>query len=146
MAIKVRSLEETVQRWSEKAAAGATYYASGVKGAGEDWLKGALGAGAAYKSGISAGNIQQLFEGGIKKAGSEKYVRKATTVGPGRFSEGVSVGAPDFRIGVDPFLAVIAGTTLTTRGARGAEVNWSRVKQVGDPLHKKRLALRAAGG
>lgn len=144
--IKVRSLEDTVKRWTEKAAAGATYYESGVKGAGEDWLKGTIAAGGAYKSGISAGNIQQLFEGGVRKAGSEKYVRKASGVGPARFSEGVGAGAPDFRTGVDPFLSTIAGITLTTRGARGAEVNWSRVKQVGDPLHKKRLALRAAGG
>lgn len=146
MAIKVRSLEETAKRWTEKAAAGAAYYASGVAGAGEDWLRGAVNAGAAYKSGVSAGNIQQLFEGGIKRAGSAKYVRKATGPGAERFPGGVTAGEQDFRTGVDPFLAAIAGITLTPRGARGAEVNWSRVKQVGDPLHKKRLALRAAGG
>ena len=144
--IKVRSLEETVKRWAEKAAMGSAYYASGVKGAGEDWLRGAKDAGPAYKSGVSQGNIQALYEGGVAKAGSEKYVRKASGVGPGRFSEGISAGQPDFRSGIDPMLSTIAGITLTARGGRASEINWSRVKQVGDPLHKKRLALRAAGG
>lgn len=146
MAIKVRSLDETVKRWLEKAAGGAAYYESGVKGAGEDWFKGAVGAGAAYKGGVSAGNIQALFEGGVRKAGAEKYVRKASGVGKDRFPGGIADGAPDFRSGIDPMLSTIAGLTLTARGARASEVNWSRVKQVGDPLHKKRLALRAAGG
>lgn len=142
MAIKVKSLAEVIDKWARNASGAQTYYESGVKGAGADWLAGASGAGAAFRAGVSAGNIQQLFEGGVRKAGAEKYTRKATTVGPGRFSEGVGAGKKDYSDGVSPMLETIAGTTLSTRGPRGSAANLQRVAQVADALHKKRLALR----
>ncbi len=140
--IKVKSLTEVANKWANNAAGAQTYYESGVKGAGQDWLTGASNAGPAFKAGVSAGNIQQLFEGGVKKAGAEKYTRKASEIGPGRFSSGVAAGKADYSSGVEPMLASIAGITLSTRGPRGSAANLQRVAQVADALHKKRLALR----
>ena len=142
MTIKVKPLAEVVSKWARNAAGAQTYYESGVKGAGADWLANTEKAGAAFRAGVSAGNIQQLFEGGVRKAGAEKYTRKATTVGPGRFSEGVSAGTKDYTDGVGPMLDTIAGATLSPRGPRGSAANLQRVAQVADALHKKRLALR----
>ena len=142
MAIKVKSLAEVVKKWAANAAGAQTYYESGVKGAGADWLAGASAAGPAFKAGVSAGNIQDMYLGGIRKAGAEKYTRKASEVGPGRFSQGVAAGTQDYSSGVDPMLSTIAGITLSPRGPRGSAANLQRVAQVADALHKKRLALR----
>jgi hypothetical protein len=142
MTIKVKSLTEVVKKWTTNAAGAQVYYESSVKGAGQDWLNATSNAGAAFKAGVSAGNIQTLFEGGVKKAGAEKYTRKAGEVGPGRFSQGVAAGSPDYSSGVDPMLQTIGALTLSTRGPRGSAANIQRVSQVADALHKKRLALR----
>lgn len=142
MAIKVKAIAQVVAKWAQNAAGAQTYYESGVKGAGQDWLNNTSNSGAAFKAGVSAGNIQQLFEGGVRKAGADKYVRKAGDVGPGRFSQGVAAGTPDYNAGVAPMLETIANLTLSARGPRGSAANIQRVSQVADALHKKRLALR----
>ena len=140
--IKVKALAEVIKKWAANSAGAQTYYEAGVKTAGADWLAGAGASGPAFKAGVSAGNIQQLFEGGIRKAGAEKYTRKAVEVGPGRYSSGVAAGQKDYSDGVNPMLETIAGLTLSTRGPRGSAANIQRVSQIADALHKKRLALR----
>ena len=142
MAIKVKPIAQVVDKWATNASAAAVYYESGVKGAGADWESGALAAGPAFKAGVSAGNIQQMFEGGIRKAKAEKYVRKAVEVGVGRFPTGISAGKSDYNSGIEPMLSTISGLTLSTRGPRGSAANIQRVSQIADALHKKRLALR----
>lgn len=142
MAIKVKPLAEVVRKWAQNAAGAQTYYESGVKGASGDWLTNTSNAGPAFKAGVSAGNIQDMYVGGVKKAGAEKYLRGASEKGPGRFSEGVAKGTKDYTDGVGPMLDAIAGITLSARGPRGSAANLQRVAQVADALHKKRLTLR----
>ncbi len=145
MAIRVKPLADVVKKWTANAQAAQQYYQSGVAGAANDWFNAAVNSGAAFRAGISAGNIEQLFVGGIRKATAEKYNRKATGVGVTRFGEGVRVAGQDYNNGIEPMLATIAGITLGARGPRGSAVNIQRVGQIADALHAKRLALRAAG-
>ena len=144
-AIKVKPLDEVVAKWLDVTPARAAYYEKAATVAGADWEAGATAASTAFRSAVSAANIEQLFKGGIKRAGAAKYQRKVKDVGVARFPQGVTAAGPDFHDGVSPMLEEISRVTLTARQPRGAEANYARVREVGIALHKKRLALRAAG-
>ena len=145
MAIKVKSAAEVAAKWAEQTPGRSAYYESGVKGAGADWESGTLAAAANFKAAVTAGNIDKMFSGGVKKAGAAKYTRKSVEVGVGRFSSGVTAGKVDYQSGIEPMLATIAGLTLPARAPRGSESNLARVRAVATALHAKRLAERAAG-
>jgi len=144
-AIKVKPVTEVRDKWLDVTPGRATYYEKEALMAGDDWEKGATAASGAYKAGISAANIETLFKGGIKRAGAAKYERKVKAVGVTRFSQGVTEAGPDFEAGVTPFLDEISKLTLPVRQPRGSEANLARVREITVSLHKKRLALRAAG-
>ena len=145
MAIKVKPVADVAAKWAEVTPARSSYYQKGVTGAGTDWEKNTAAAAGAYKASVSAGNIDRMFSGGVKKAGGAKYERKALEVGVGRFGSGVTAAVSDYQSGVGPMLDTIASLTLPTRAPRGSESNYARVREIGTALAKKRLALRAAG-
>lgn len=145
MAIRVPTAAEAAKKWGDVTPGRQGYYQAGAAAAGGDWEAATVAAAAAYKAAISAGNIGQMFAGGVKKAGAAKYTRKINDVGAGRFSSGVSASVPDMQSGIEPMLATIAGVTLSARQPRGSAANLQRVQQVADALNKKRLSLRAAG-
>jgi hypothetical protein len=145
MAIKVPSAADAAKKWGEVTPGRQGYYEAGAKAAGADWEKNTVDASKAFKAAISAGNIEQMFAGGVKKAGAAKFVRKVTDVGAARFSQGVTAAVGDMQTGIEPMLATIAGVTLPARQPRGSAGNLQRVSVIADALNKKRLALRAAG-
>jgi hypothetical protein len=143
--MKVKTVAEVAAKWGEVTPGRSTYYEVGVKGAGDDWEKGATNAAANFKAGVSAGNIEQLYKGGVKKAGASKYVRKATEVGVSRFGSGVTAAVQDYSNGVGPMLDTLASLTLPARAPRGSAANLQRVAAIATALNKKRLSQRAAG-
>lgn len=145
MTIKVKPAGDVAKKWTDVTPGRASYYEANAKAAGADWEANASAAAASFKAAISAGNIDALFRGGIKRAGAEKYNRKVEQVGAARFGQGVSAAAQDYQNGIAPMLETIAGVTLTPRQPRGSEANFARVRDIGAALHKKRLAIRAAG-
>lgn len=145
MAIKVKSAEEVAAKWAEVTPQRSAYYEQGVTGAGSEWETKTANASAAYRAAVTSPNIEAMFRGGVKRAGGGKYERKAKDVGVMRFGPGVLAAVEDMQKGVEPMLATIGALTLSARGPRGADANYRRVTEVGTALHKKRLALRAAG-
>lgn len=145
MTIKVKSAAEVAKKWSDVTPGRAGFYESGAKGAGQDWENNTAAAAQAFKSAVTAPNIDKMFAGGVKKAGAAKYERKVAEVGTQRFGQGIVAGAQDYASGVAPMLETIAGVTLPARQPRGSDANIARVTAIASALHKKRLALRAAG-
>lgn len=145
MAIKVKSAGEVARKWAEVTPGRSAYYQSGAVGAGGEWESNTIAAAAAFKAAVSAGNIDAMFKGGVKRAGAAKYNRKVADVGVARFSQGVTAAVSDFESGVAPFLETMAALTQPQRQPRGSEANLERVRQIMVANHKKRLALRAAG-
>jgi len=143
--IKTKSAADVAKKWAEVTPGRSAYYQAGASSAGPDWEKNTTDAALNFKAAVTAGNIDKLFAGGVKKAGAEKYARKVNEVGVARFGQGVTAGAGDYQTGMDPMLATIQGLTLQARQPRGNVANLQRVAQIADALHKKRLALRAAG-
>lgn len=145
MKVKVKPLTEVADKWADVTPGRASYYEAGASVAGTDWETRALAAAAAYKAAVSAGNIDKMFAGGIRKAGAEKYNRKIVDVGASRFGPGVTAAKADYSSGIAPMLDELAKIDLPARQPRGSSANLQRVAAIADALHKKRLALRAAG-
>ena len=145
MAIKVKSAAEIGNKWAEVTPGRAAYYEAGAAQAGPEWEQNTVKAASAYKAAVSAANIDKLFAGGVKKAGGDKYQRKVKDVGAARFGQGVAAAQADYEAGMTPMLEAMSAVVLTPRQPRGSTANLQRVAEVANALHKKRLALRAAG-
>lgn len=145
MAIKVKSASESADKWASQTPGRAQYYQAGAAAAGGDWETNTVAAKANYEAAIRAGNIGNMFAGGVKKAGATKYTRKINDVGAQRFASGIQAGKQDYQGGIEPMLATIASITLPARAPRGSESNLARVRAIATALNQKRLALRAAG-
>jgi len=146
VAIKVKSPTDSATKWEARARVASDDYSREAAASGEEWLTKTQAAKPNYVSGISAAGIGERFAGGVRKAGSAKFVRKITEVGGSRYAPGISSGKPDYQGGVEPFLSTLAGLTLPPRKMRGDPGNLSRVDAANKALHAKRLALLGAGG
>lgn len=142
--MKVKSLSDVVAKWGDVTPGRSSYYEKGAVGAGADWEKNTIAAAPVFKAAISAGNIDKLFAGGVKKAGGAKFDRKVKDVGVGRFGSGVSAAIGDFSAGVSPYLDALAALPLGARGPRGADINIERVRLIAKTLATKRLAIKGA--
>jgi len=143
--ITVPTADAVAKKWGEETPKRATYYETNTPLAGAKWEANAQAASANYKASVQASNIDALFKGGIRKAGAAKFSRKVTALAS-RFGPGVTAAVNDMQTAVGPFLNELATIDLKDRKPRGDASNYDRVKQIGDRLHTKRLALLAAGG
>uniref|UniRef100_A0A6M3XS98 Uncharacterized protein n=1 Tax=viral metagenome TaxID=1070528 RepID=A0A6M3XS98_9ZZZZ len=143
--MKVPGSGETAKKWADQTPGRAGYYEANTVGSGSHWESETKAAAANYKQAVSAADIDKRFKGGVTRAGGAKFDRKVKDVGVGRFGPGIAAAEGDMSSGIEPYLAVLAATEIKARGPRGDPANYDLVKQVGDPLHKKRLALLAAG-
>lgn len=124
----IKSASKIAEKWAKVTPQRAGEYEEGVKNPTKDWAKETAGANDAYKSGVAAAIAKDRFLKGVQKAGTEKWKRKATEVGPARFSQGVQVAQPDYEKGFAPFADVISKTTLPPRFAKGDPRNIDRVR------------------
>ena len=145
MPINVKPVADVAAKWTDVTPGRSAYYEKGAVGAGAAWQKNADAASGAFRAAVSAGNIEAMFKGGIKKAGADKFNRKVKDVGVGRFAAGVQAAGSDYANGVAPYLQTISQLDLPARQPRGSVANLQRVSVIATALNKQRLALRAAG-
>ena len=139
----VPSADVIAKKWVDVTPARASYYEEEAPKAGNLWETNTIGAKGTYKAAVADPKISDRFAGGARGK-AEKFARKVTDVGVGRFGPGVSAAEADMEAGFDPYAAVLAGITVSDRKPRGDPANYNIVKEIGDPLHKKRLALLGA--
>lgn len=140
MAVRVKDLSSSAQRWSSRASGAAGDYATEAAAAGDRWQTNTSGAAGVYQQAVSAAGIQDRYRRGVQRAGSAKYTRKITEVGQSRYSTGVQAAVDDWRTGFEPFANTIAGLTLPQRRPRGDPGNIERVRAVASALNARRLA------
>lgn len=145
MAIKIRDVGSAAKKWGEVTPGRSAYYLAGVTAPTKDWATEAAAAAASFKAAVSAGDIDRRFSGGVKRAGTAKWKRKAEEVGYTRFGPGVSAAIPDYQTGVAPFFDEISRVSLPPRQPRGSDANIERVRAVAKALAAKRIALKTAG-
>jgi predicted aminopeptidase len=143
--VATKSVADIAKKYGDVTPGRASYYQEGVKAPKKDWAQNAAAASEAYKAGVARAAQQNMFAGGVKKAGTEKWQRKASTVGVDRYGPGVRAAQEDYGAGIAPFIDEINRVTLPTRKMRGDPANIDRVRTLNEALAKKRLSLRAAG-
>ena len=124
----VKGISAIAEKWARVTPQRSADYEAGVTNPVRDWAKGASEANAAWKAGITEAAAKDRFVKGIAQSGTEKWKRRAMSVGPARFSQGVQVAAPDYEKGFAKFRDVIEKTTLPPRFAKGDPRNIDRVR------------------
>jgi len=144
--VKVKSLEEIKKKWAEVTPNRAPYYEAGVRAPREDWASRTASAESAWSQGVQEAISQGRFAKGVRRAGTDKWQRKALAVGVRRWPEGVRVAAEDYASGFAPYRDVIERITLPERRAKGDPANIERVRVLANALHKKKLELLGTSG
>ena len=146
MAIKVKPIEASTQKWSENAGRAAGEFAANAEASAEEWARNTAASADNFHMAITAANIKERFRRGVVRAGAAKFARKIRDVGQARFGPGVAAALEDYKTGVEPYLSTIAALTLSPRKPRGDPSNYNRVQEIGKALNAKRLALLGSGG
>lgn len=146
MALKVKSIDKSTDKWADRARGAAAEYGEGAKAASTLWETNTKKAAPTYHAAIMQPGMQTRYERGVSRAGAAKYLRKIETVAIERFPGGVSAATTDYKAGAEPYFSVLAALTLDARKPRGDPGNIRRVEQVTKALNAKRLALLGAGG
>lgn len=145
MAIKVKSVAESAEKWGTRARSAAGEYAKEAEAAAETWAVNTMAASDNFKLAITAAGIDTRFRRGVQRAGSAKFARKVRELGSSRYPSGIDSGKPDYANNVEPYLSAIAALTQPARKPRGDPANEARVTQITRTLNAKRLALLATG-
>lgn len=142
--VKTKPLEKVVAKWQARATAAVEDYRFGIENPKVDWATAAAAAQAAWAQGVQQAAAEGRFAGGVKKAGTEKWKRKALEVGAARYASGVAAAVTDYANAIADVLRTIEGISLPPRGPRGDPRNYERVKVIGDTLHKVFTAKKKA--
>ncbi len=141
MAIKVKPMDVSAEKWRENAGRSAESYATEAEASAEAWARNTAASADNYSQAVTASGNKERFKRGVARAGAAKYARKIVAVGRDRYAPGVAAAESDYKAGAEPYMAVIAGLTLSARKPRGDSGNYRRVEEVGRALNAKRLAL-----
>lgn len=144
MAIKVKPIDATTDKWVDNAGRSAELYATAAEASAEDWARNTGAASDNFYSAITQPGIKERFKRGVARAGAAKYARKIRDVAKDRFGPGITFGAEDYKSGAEPYFATIAALTLSPRKPKGDPANYKRVEEIGKALNAKRLALLGA--
>lgn len=136
----IRSASEIADKYARVTPGRSADYSEGVQNPKRDWKAATVAAKDAWSQGIQEAIGEGRFEKGVARAGSEKWSKRATEVGPGRWSQGVSGAKEAYESGFAPYAEVIRGTALPARGPKGDPRNIERVTKLAMALHAKKTS------
>lgn len=137
----IRSVSKIAEKWATVTPGRSAQYRAGVETPLRDWATEASAAESSYDAGVQAAMGRKAFGKGVRKAGSEKWKRKAVDVGATRWGPGVSVAKPDYEAGFSPYADTISSVKLPPRGAKGDPRNLERVSAIANALHAKKISM-----
>lgn len=137
----IKPLNKIADKWRDNAGSSnaGNAYRDGVQNPRRSWEEATANADDARKEGLIAADARDAFVTGVREAGDEKWKRRATTLGPGRFRQGVREAKDDFSKGFSRYHSVISNLTLPPRGPKGSPDNIERVKIIAEALHNERV-------
>jgi hypothetical protein len=136
---EIKSIAAIQEKWGRVTPQRSEDYALGIKNPKRDWAQAAAAAKQSHKDAMIAAGNNDSYAKGVAKAGTARWQDRAIRKGPGRFAEGVVVGAADYGTGFAPYADVIKATTLSPRFPRGDIRNLDRVKVISQALRKKKM-------
>lgn len=146
MALKVKPIDTSTTKWSDRARGAADVFASEAEASADVWARNTQAAADNYGMSVTAAGIKLRFARGVAKAGAAKFARKIRDVAANRFAGGVEAATVDYKAGAEPYYSALATLTLSARKPRGDPANYNRVQEVGKALNAKRLALLGSAG
>lgn len=136
---EIKSIAAIQEKWGRVTPQRSEDYTLGITNPKRDWAKAAEDAKESHKAAMTAAAANDSYAKGIRKAGTARWQDRAKRKGPGRFAEGVVVGAADYGTGFAPYADVIKATALGVRFPRGDIRNLERVKVISQALRKKKM-------
>jgi hypothetical protein len=128
--MEIKSMSAIKEKWTRVTPQRTEDYSKGIANPKRDWAGETAAAKGNWKAGIDAAAAKDMFAKGVAAAGTDKWKKKASTLGPGRFAEGVSQGGGDYEKGFAPYQAAIAACDLGPKFPRRDPRNLDRVKKV----------------
>jgi len=139
MPVKFPAPSQGGERWSRRASAAAQDYATGIAGAAGTWQPAAAAAAGSYATGVQEAIAGGRFQKGIAAAGDAKWQQASSTLGPSRFSQGVTARQPEYERGVTAIWQKAASVQLPARGPRGSEGNYQRAVAMGKAMRQAKM-------
>lgn len=139
MPINTKNLSDIAEKFVRKAQNAAVDYKAGVSAPSKDWQAETTAAVPSYNAGVQAAISRNAFGSGVSKAGTQKWQRGAINKGSVRYGPGVAAAKQEYQDGFAPYLSVLQSLNLAPRGPKGDPGNYTRVQQVGDALHAKKV-------
>ena len=136
----IKPLDKVTKTWAKRAAAARDEYKDGVENPRKDWEAETVAAVTRMVAGFDQAAADGRIERGISDAGTRKWQQRASSVGPGRFSEGVRGAEPEYRAGFSRYHSRIAATDLPPRGPAGSPENLERVRIMAEALHDEKVS------
>jgi len=136
---EIKSIGAIQEKWGRVTPGRTEDYTLGIKNPKRDWAQAAGAAKESHKAAMVAAAANDSYSKGVTKAGSARWQDRAVRKGPGRFAEGVIVGAADYGTAFAPFADTIKATTLPVRFPKGDLRNLDRVKVISQALRKKKM-------
>lgn len=136
---EIKSIASIQEKWGRVTPTRTEDYTLGIKNPKRDWAQAATAAKESHKAAMTAAAANDSYSKGVAKAGTPRWQDRASRKGPGRFAEGVVVGASDYGAGFAPYADVIKATTLAPRFPTGDIRNLDRVKAISQALRKKKM-------
>ena len=112
---EIKSGARIREKWQRVTPLRSEDYKLGVQQPRRDWEKSAVAAAPTHLAAMAEAGARGSFAKGVAKAGSAKWQTRALQKGPGRFAEGVMVGADDYEKGFAPYRDIIEKTALPPR-------------------------------
>lgn len=141
MAIAVKSIEQSSERWERRSSAASADYRLGTDSPKRPWAESTLAGEANYKTAVIAAATAGRQGAGVRKAGNAKWKAGIDRKGEANYRTGVTGAGQDWAAGSRPFQQAVAAVTLPPRGAKGSVQNYQRVQLVGDTQNKLRMAM-----
>jgi len=135
----IKSADEIAKKWARVTPARSSDYKDGVATPKKDWAESTAAAKEAWSDGVQQAISDDRFARGVKKVGTDKWKKKALTLGVRRWSEGISEAVDDYKSGFAPFVDVIAATKLPPRYRKGDPRNIDRVATIAKALHEAKV-------
>ena len=135
--VETKPIDLVVNKWKRKVEGAQQDYTDGVNNPKKDWATETTKAESRYREGVTRAAAEGRFARGVSRAGTDKWKKKATTVGPRRWTEGVGAAEDEYRSGMGEVLNTIQSVSLPARGPKGDPRNYERVKAIGTALHTK---------
>lgn len=136
MPIATKPADQVVSKYTNRASVAQPEYQAGIQGAGNSYETNAVAANASYVAAVNAAAAAGRYAAGVRDKGARKWSVNSLSKGPGRFVEGVRLGAGEYSTQVAKVLATIQGVTIPPRGPTGSAGNYQRTQPIGEALRR----------